>query len=250
MANPQKENGHIDGGYIILARQILESDIWQWKPPEWLKIWEYILLRVNYEDSRQFPRGTGYFCKDWEYLKGVTKHQWHECVAYLKETHMVTTQKTTRGNIIKVLGYNRYQNPSLYETDTETEAKPKQNRSKTDTICKELKKERIKESTIIMSRIENLVKQFPNDIKNLINEYLELARIQNKSGKITVGRKKRLLDELYLEWFNCADEELLKKDFREALRVSVNNEAPHINYIKKVMTGIMRKRKVRLKENR
>jgi len=148
MAKPSPtSNMQIDGGYIVLARQILESDIFFWKPPEWLKIWIYILLKVQYQNGRHFARGTEYF--NWEEdkrnLKGITKHQWYHCIEFLRKERMVATQKTTRGNIIKVLKYDTYQNAALYKSETKSEARAKQKRSTSDTILKELKKGRKKE---------------------------------------------------------------------------------------------------------
>ena len=125
MPSPQTEEKKINGGYIYLARQILDSDIFREKPPEWLKIWIYILLSVNYENSRRFSRGTRYFCWDDEKrnLQGITKWQWHDCMRFLKKEKMITTQKTTRGNIIEVLQYERYQ--ILNFTEPRHKPKPK-----------------------------------------------------------------------------------------------------------------------------
>lgn len=132
----------VDGGAILLARQSIESDIFYWKPAEWFKIWIYILLNVNHKDTKLFKRGIGYFCwtKEKPYLKGITKHQWHECIRWLKNETQITTQKTTRGVIITVVNYKRYQTLKNYKTNTKnntpTEAQPKHNRSTTDTINK------------------------------------------------------------------------------------------------------------------
>ena len=124
----------VDGGAILLARQSLESDIFYWKPAEWWKIWIYILLKVNHKNTKLFKRGTGYFCwtNEKSYLKGITKHQWHECVRWLKKATQITTRKTTRGMIITVINYERYQTLKHYQTNTKTntptEAQPKHNR--------------------------------------------------------------------------------------------------------------------------
>lgn len=306
MASPQREEKKINGGYIYLAKQILDSDIFHEKPPEWLKIWIYILLSVNYENGRRFSRGTRYFCWDDERrnLQGITKWQWHDCIRFLKKEKMITTQKTTRGNIIKVLQYERYQNPNLYKTKAQIKARtheelrgskapantqpkhkhaetkeqgeeismpreqilatantqPKHDQSTTKArlpeptpddkltplLIKELKNERIKERTIIMSQIENLLHQFPPDIQELSEEYVELVRLANKTQRIGLQKKKRLIAELFYEWSAC-DSELLQEDFRCALRTAVSNEAPHINYVKKVMKSNIRRRKIRLK---
>jgi len=138
-------------GWIKLHRQILESDIFYWKPPEWLKIWIYILLKVNYNDTKQFPRGTGFFSwgQDGPNLKGITRAQWHKALRGLRRARQIVTRKTTRGIIVKVLKYNTYQAPEKRrgdtEGDTESDSRATQGRHRGDTICKELKKGRKKE---------------------------------------------------------------------------------------------------------
>jgi len=104
----------------------------------------------------------------------------------------------------------------------------------------------------IQSHIEKLKSQFPLEIQELINEYIELARLENKTQKITVHKQKRLINELYLLWLECNQDDIedntLRNDFKLALQTAVDNEAPNINYVKKVKAGFPRKRKVRLKK--
>ena len=173
MGEPQPtQNTQIDGGYIVLARQILKSDIFFWKPPEWLKIWIYILLKVQYQNGRHFARGTEYF--NWEEdkrnLKGVTKHQWYHCIEFLRKQGMIATQKTTRGNIVKVLKYDTYQNPALYKSETKSEAGAKQKRSTSETILKELKKGRKKEDKDMCVEIFSFWKKELNHPKALLTK--------------------------------------------------------------------------------
>lgn len=105
-----------------VSRSIYESDIW-YKPPEWLKIWLYILGNVNYRDTKQFKRWENFFKYEviafvcWCSYKTVVN-----CIKFLKEGRQVVTQKTTRGSIIKVLNYEKYQDLSNYgNTDGNTD---------------------------------------------------------------------------------------------------------------------------------
>ena len=135
----------INNGYTIWARQTIESDIFYKKPPEWFKIWFFIVQSVNFKNTKQLKRGVGYF--NWSEisldLTGISRHQFNECIKWLKWAKQITTQKTTRGNIIFVLNYNKFQDKKNYkteaETHTKTQAKPKQNRSRTDTITERMK---------------------------------------------------------------------------------------------------------------
>ena len=109
------DNNTIYGGCILLSRNILFSEIWR-KPPEYLKIFLYILLKVNHKDGL-FPRGSNFFNFSEEKPNGVTKNQVYDFLRWAKseKIQFCTTQKTTRGVIIKVNNYERYQSLSNYQ---------------------------------------------------------------------------------------------------------------------------------------
>lgn len=109
------DNEIIDGGCILLSRQILKSDIWR-KPPEYLKIFLYILLKVNHKNGL-FPRGSNFFNFSDEKPSGVTKDQIYKFLAWSKrkDVNILATQKATRGVIIKVNNYDRYQTLENYK---------------------------------------------------------------------------------------------------------------------------------------
>ena len=49
-------NENFQDGYILLSRSIINSEIWK-KPPEYLKIFLFILVKVNHKDGL-FPEGS------------------------------------------------------------------------------------------------------------------------------------------------------------------------------------------------
>lgn len=104
----------------------------------------------------------------------------------------------------------------------------------------------IKERTMMLSQIKNLLSQFPQKIKDMIDEYIELAKLENKTKRITLHKRRRLINELHLLWTGCISD-ITQKDFEEGLRITINKEAPNVNYVRKVMRGIMNKRALRLK---
>lgn len=131
-------------GYILLSRTLTESEIFH-KPAEWLKVWIYILQKVNFKDA-YFERGENFFnMQDIARDCGVSYNSVNKFLVWARKNEMLATRKTTRGVVIKVLGYAKYQDPNFYESNTEskTEAKQKQNRS--NTIKEEGKNERMKE---------------------------------------------------------------------------------------------------------
>ena len=117
----QFDNEIIEGGCILLSRQILTSEIWR-KPPEYLKIFLYILLKVNHKDGL-FPRGSNFFNFSEQKPEGVTKNQIYEFLRWSKHPRIaiLTTQKTTRGIIIKVNNYERYQTLDNYKLQHENQ---------------------------------------------------------------------------------------------------------------------------------
>lgn len=137
----------IGGGYILLARNIIESQIWL-KPPEYLKIWIYILFQVNFHNTKNLPRGTGFFNFRQEKIPGVTLNQVYEFLRWAKTLHptdlttQITTQKTTRGIILKVNNYGKYQDSKNYCHQHE---KQHRNQQTTNTIT--VKKERNNSNT-------------------------------------------------------------------------------------------------------
>ena len=109
----------INGGYILLARNIIESQIWQ-KPAEYLKIWIYILCRVQWKQSKKTKIGENFFNFSKEKIPGVTRFQMYEFLRWAKtlnptdSTTQITTEKTTRGTWLKVTKYAYYQDVKNY----------------------------------------------------------------------------------------------------------------------------------------
>lgn len=114
----------IKDGYILLARNIIDSEIWQ-KPPAYLKIWVYILSKVCWKETRKNPVGQELFNFRQEKIPGVTLNQIYEFLRWAKTlnprdlTTQITTQKTTRGIYIKVTKYEYYQDPNNYISPTQ-----------------------------------------------------------------------------------------------------------------------------------
>jgi len=119
------------------ARATLESDIFFKKPDKWFKIWFFIITRVNHKKNKQFDRGeclTSYL--EINSYTGATKNQIDHFIRWSKKEGMLATRKATRGFMVNVLKYNKYQSLSNYKCDTKSDLKAKQKRNKSDTIKK------------------------------------------------------------------------------------------------------------------
>ena len=143
---------YIPDGCIMLARKIQDSAIWD-KPADWLKIWIYFLQGVNHNGTTRFSRGENFFnVVEMARDCGVSRHSIYNFMKWAKSTTLVTTRKTTRGVVLTVLNYDKYQTLDNYkydtENDTSNEFKTKQKRNRNDTINKNVKNDKNDKNTI------------------------------------------------------------------------------------------------------
>jgi hypothetical protein len=116
--------GKIPGGYILLARKTLESEIMD-KPPLYFKLWGWMLLQAKFRPKNGLKRGQ--FKTSIKEMQAAMAHH----VGYRKETptvkqirkayegltkgSMIGTTKGTDGLIVTILNYDKYQNQKNYE---------------------------------------------------------------------------------------------------------------------------------------
>lgn len=112
----------IDGagkGYIRVHRKLLEHPLFKDKPPSWLKIWFFILLRANWRSSVFRPRQgesievpAGSLITSLEKLgthAGLSKEHARRCLDFLERTHSVTLQRTHHWTMITIVNWATYQ---------------------------------------------------------------------------------------------------------------------------------------------
>ena len=115
----------VNGGATIWARQTINSDIFRHKPDKWFKIWFYIINKVNHQDNKFFKRGSNFITyEEITQFTGATKYQIKGFFRNSRDTHMLTTQKTTRGMIINVVKYGYFQDFNNYKATRKTTSKP------------------------------------------------------------------------------------------------------------------------------
>jgi len=130
----------IKGGYYIKARCIQESEIAHC-PPHFREIWDWFLMKANHKpkklNGRTIERGqllTTYGAisdaLSWKVgyrIERYKKHEIQSAMKWLMKQPMVATTKTTRGMIVTILNYDKYQNQKNYETYNENHNKPTMN---------------------------------------------------------------------------------------------------------------------------
>lgn len=114
----------ISGGYIRVATKITESEIFWNKPDKWLKIWIYILTHVRRKDEPNMKKGQGHFLYS-SIMEAcqATKPQVDHFIRYAKQATMLATTKATRGFVISILNFDKYQEHGNYKSDTKSDSK-------------------------------------------------------------------------------------------------------------------------------
>lgn len=188
-------------GAIVLARKIIDSDIFLNKPDKWFKIWTFILLSANYKDIKNFKRGEVFttYSEICSYTK-ATRNEVDHCIRWLKQATQITTRKATRGLYINVVNYNVYQKLNNYKSDTESDNKSDlkaiEERYKSDTINKKVKKDKkdiervnsplAQNEVVEVERIPAiLTKTFFKGVQDLRESAKEKKPVTSEEGKTT-----------------------------------------------------------------
>ena len=118
---------NIPGGYVLIARKILESELMN-KPPHYLKLWVWMLGKAFWRNGDKLRRGQFYTTiaemqEAMSYKSGyrkitVTRDEIRSAYGHFTDTTMVTITATTRGMVISICNYEAYQNPESYGPHT------------------------------------------------------------------------------------------------------------------------------------
>lgn len=140
---------NIPRGYVIKARVIMESEISK-APPHVREIFDWLILNANHKDVRvsgtvikRGQRMTSYheICEALAWNIGFIKKRYSKdkcdrAMQWLRQKQMITTLKTTRGIIVTISNYDKYQNPANYERPLESDNETTMKRQSADTINK------------------------------------------------------------------------------------------------------------------
>lgn len=123
----------MEEGYVKIFRSLLS---WEWfEDSKTLQVWIYILLRVQYEDTRwrgiQIRRG-----QMLESLAGIAENTGmsvqsvRTAISHLKSTHEITCQSTRYGMLINVIKWADFQGQTdLINTEINTESNKESTRN-------------------------------------------------------------------------------------------------------------------------
>lgn len=126
-------NEKILGGFYLKARCIRNSEI-AIAPPHVREIWDWLIGKANHRDRKiqgtLIKRGQCLTTYN-DILEGLkwkigyrydrySKNHCETAMKWLTKHTMIHTAKTTRGIIVTIFNYDKYQNPKNYETYSET----------------------------------------------------------------------------------------------------------------------------------
>lgn len=117
-------SGKARGGYVLLAKRILDSGLMA-KPPLHLKLWVWMLTRAEWREGAKLKRGQLHtsiaemreamsYMVGYRKVKPTVKEIRSAYEGFAKGT-MIDTTKGTRGMVITIRNYDKYQNPKNYE---------------------------------------------------------------------------------------------------------------------------------------
>ena len=178
--------------FIKVHRKILKSEIWK-KPPEWLKIWIYLLITVNWKDNWSIWNWK-FTYKQIQENCNVTRNQTDSFIRWAKTAWNISTEKTKLGLVVYISNYSQYQSLNF---DTNPTLKPKLTRHSTDTQPTPLpyiEELRIKKEIIIIEK--------KSELEKLIEEFY-IYRKKDKKDEMWELAKKIFLDKLEkLSWWD------------------------------------------------
>ena len=174
-------------GWVAIWRKTIDSEIWLQAP--WrLKTWLYLISEANHADEQRhgqkLKRGQIYIssmadlCKQVRWKKGFvyktpTVNAMKQLWEWLRKKGMVDTKRTTRGTIMTILNYRKYQDIQKEEIKTvDTSKFPVANTKQTPTTS---------DGRQPLKPLKQLNKEESSPNKNLAGE--ELLKAMKKEGK-------------------------------------------------------------------
>lgn len=129
-----------NAGYILLSRSLIESAIWD-KPPLYIKVWLYLLIKAQFRDYKNLKRGQvitsiAEIQEECSWYVGYriekpTKDQVYQVIDWMRrkgdeavserDTNptMITTSKATTGLRVTIENYCFYQDFLSYGSNSE-----------------------------------------------------------------------------------------------------------------------------------
>ena len=180
-----------NNGAFLIARKLLQSNLWAEKPSTWTKIFIYILSNVNHSDNGRFKRGQGFFnfSAEKKFIGiDITDDVIKKFISFARESGFLSTTRSTRGNVVTVLNYNHYQQLYNYSSTTNGTREAREEHERSTPIHKNERNETNgSNNTFVHPTIED-VKNYCIDRNNSVNPEKWFSYYESNGWK--VGRNK------------------------------------------------------------
>ena len=125
----ENNEARIQGGYILLARTIIDNpDVFQNCPPIRTQLWLWMLMEAFWRDGEMLKRGQlitsidemreAMSYKVGYRLETPTRDEIRSAYGAFARAGMIEVQKTMRGMVISVVNYDAYQTAENYKNQT------------------------------------------------------------------------------------------------------------------------------------
>ena len=250
-------------GWIKLHRKIKDNILWQDKPFSKGQAWIDILMEVNHKENEILLGNKIIKVETGEKITSIRKlcDRWGwsntkiiNFLELLTDENMIIYKSDTKKTSIKVLNYGKYQHSVNEESDSKTSLKHIKNDSKaslkhTNKNVKNVKNE--KEINIMSpsSKIDKIYSSLNAHLKELIDSYIDIYKLKNKTNKITDNKHYKLLDEINQIYqkkkfsFDGQEYQLTENTFEDGINILIEKGIDNINYAKKVWISNIEKEK-------
>ena len=119
----------IEGGYVLLPRKLLESDVYKTSPCI-RELWLFLIINTSYKRTKNLKRGQirTNFNKIKEQLswkigyrkESYSNRQLEGAAKVLVKEGMIVATKVVHGMLITICNYDIYQDPKNYESSNES----------------------------------------------------------------------------------------------------------------------------------
>lgn len=259
--------------FFKLDRKIFNSDIWL-QPVE-LRLFIYLIGQARHSkepstkyknkgviiERGQYLRSYRKLRDDLEYMennaiKNYSLSRIKSAIDRLENQGRIKTEKTQLGTLFTVCNYAVYQGSyknnkggqNEEKTASErsanaerTESERSENNTKNVKNVKEcIKNDKESNNIVPAEEVKKIYNSLPDYWTSLFQDYINIYRSKNKTGKITDNRHYKLLKEINQIFqnmkfdFDKQSYELTEEIFEKGLNIMIEKNVDNINYAKKV----------------
>lgn len=188
----------IEGGFILKARAIFNSEVAH-APPHVREVWDWLLLNANHKPQISSGRliGRGQLWTSYDEIREAlhwyvgfrkcrySKAQICQAIRTTRKGSMITTLKTTRGMVVTIVNYDKYQDPEMYDRNND---RNNDRNTRGSTINKKEEEEKKRYTSVYLSSKDDAKRNVP--VQEIVDLYHEILPALPRVLKLTPERKR------------------------------------------------------------